>query len=283
MTKRQRQDMERLREQCLNAASQGSNDFRLNLIPMTGVSWTDLPSGFKKAVYAWRLRMNPDRKSWPQNWGSFRHSFFALPYLSKQRKDKDGNVVTNARIQIGLDLYRTCTVSVTSQGKPYTIGVVMRTNSIVGDDFTAHSALGSGEAAYIKFMQSAALILQHHKITTVSKEKDAWLAFLVNYLWGTHQLKLTNGFATITNLWTESLNAIDHFLSDDHGKPNPEVVVRRGRGRPQTKDERDDEIDRMWGSGDFKGHKDLADELGRKHSEVTRIIRKLQRRKRRNQ
>lgn len=266
-------DLEVLRDNCIKGASQGRNKFELCIVPLAQ-KWDDLPDGFRKAVLEWKRSVNPNEGEWPKNWATFSHSFFLLPYFTHPQT---GKRKMPGGLRPRFDHFQSRKVEIVADAKIERLGIVLRTESIIGEKGCDHNGMLQSETAYLQFEEFAGLILRKHSPEFTAKDNvGTWMKFFVSYLWHPDRRPmLTQGFATVRNLWLEALNAIECLIQ-------PPATQRRKVGRPKAITGKSEDLLRLWNNrptGQTK--KEFAKEQNLSYTECDRRLRSLQRREQR--
>lgn len=263
------QDFAKIREECLAGLKAGKNQFELIIIPTLGLTEDSLPEGFPAAVREF-CKLSDSAPIIPQRLHLLPYfvSPEAKPTIGKTPKRFNGIV---GWVNVDRPQSYQITVKINREEEPFV--VVLRTFSRRDDD----KKLLPGEVKYLEFMRFAGGLFRHHKFIETGNAEHAWMKFLVGSLWNHDRPKVSHLVATVDDLWGHSLWALDRLMNRVPEQP------KRLRGRPAKNEAEDERIYRMWESGEFRGHKDLANELKRKLADVTRIIRRFQRRAKRHQ
>lgn len=209
-------DLTKLRAICHNLSVGNGNEFVLHIIPLDGVSWKDHP-GFKHAIKAWKLKRNPIRQDWSRGWMSeIEDCLWLLPDFRRPTNQRRPYIISSH------DHFRSYRLSVPTIQGQRRFAVVLRTPTIEYPEGTRWDSLSDLEKSYTDFMELAGLILQSHDNKSARPNDEAWVKFLVEYVWNHNRPPVKRGFACLSNLVLQSLRAIDNRIKElsrlvDHG------------------------------------------------------------------
>jgi hypothetical protein len=281
-----KRDLATLRDECVAGLGTGQNRFELMIVPLTGVTEADLPTGFANAVRS-SLKLGKADPIWPRHFNLLPYFVPALPTKQPSKVARHQGVISGWYAEDRPSYH-----VVPADGGAAQLGVMLRTDSRRDNG----GKLSPTEANYVEFMQRAGGLLKHHKIIADGGREKAWLTFLAEFVWKHQRPTISHPFAPIGNLWEVSLAALDRLQGDavvpqgvlpEATAPEaaaPKPTPRGPKRKPLTV--REEHLlamfDKGWGT-QFKTYNDLTDAAGHGWDAVSadRFIRRIRRQRER--